>query len=421
MIFFLRGRHDFLPSRTSKAETPAPQFLPVLARLGPSPSPRPLNILMIVMESVGSHRLGLYGAPYDDSPEISRLARHGAVFDQVYVSFAATSPAMGALFCSLYPEHGWYTMQGLMPNIGVPGLAQVLADHGYRTGFIHSGTMEFDNQGEFLHDHGFADILSEPRDYDAPRDAEMLPKALNWIKADPSKPFFLTLWTQDTHHPYVAAKSRDYGEANPYLNRYLNAVRTADDLIGNLARALDEMKLTNDTLIVITGDHGEAFGEHSQTAHGFSVYQEEISVPFVFVNPRLFPQKLEIKRMGRQIDFAPTILSMLGYEQPSAWQGTSLFATEGPTRAYLFSAKGNSTLGLIEGSYKYIYDFNLKRAELYDITADPSEQHDLSSNPTLADMMQRDHLRLEAWLKFQNAYLAGFASSHRVSVRNESR
>ena len=82
-------------------------------------------------------------------------------------------------------------------------------------------------------------------------------------------------------------------------------------------RTLEEMKLANDTLLVITGDHGEAFGEHGRIAHGFTVYDEETRVPLLIVNPLLFPHEVVVNSLGSQVDIAPTLLSLLGYPDAS--------------------------------------------------------------------------------------------------------
>ena len=229
---------------------------------------------MIVMESVGARRLELYGAPYDDSPELVQLAHHGVLFNRIYVSQPYTSSAMVGLFCSIYNQHSWWSIPRQMPTIPVEGIAGVLDAHGYRTGFIHDGQLFFDNQGLFLRSHGFTQVVSQDRDYVTPHDQDLIPAAISWIRADPSRPFFLTLWTNDTHHPYVSTSHRSI-VGDPYLNRHLNGVQSSDALTGKLMRTLEEMKLANDTLLVITGDHGEAFGEHGRIAHGFTVYDEE--------------------------------------------------------------------------------------------------------------------------------------------------
>lgn len=401
-------RRYFRDFRLSRGRAGAAVAIPALARMTPH---RPINVVMIVMESVGTRRLGLYGAPYNDSPEIVRLARHAIVFQRIYAAQANTSDAIAALFCSLYPGHGWETVPRRLPALAVPALPTILVHHGYRTGFIHSGQLSYDNDGEFLSKHGIGYVFSERHDYDAPRDAELPAMVSQWIKSDPSKPFFLTVWTQDTHHPYVEPAAHNFDARNQWLNHYLNGVRATDEIVGQIATRLKELKLADNTLLIVTGDHGEAFGDHGQTVHGFTVYEEEVRIPLLIINPAI-PREVDINRMGRQIDIAPTILSILGYRAPSEWQGIGLFARTGPQRAYLFSADGNFSLGLVEGSFKYIYDFNRNRAELYNLTTDPNEKDDLSSDSAYAARMAQYHLRLEAWLSFQNSYLDRLASPY---------
>jgi len=372
---------------------------------------RPLNVVMVVMESVGTRDLGVYGAPYKDTPQLERLAAHSALFDHVYAAQGNTSAAMTALFCSLYPRLAWFPVPRWRPNLAAAGLPALLAQNGYATGFLDSGSIGEDRRAEFLLDHGFGVVAAEHRDPKLPQDGQLLPAAVDWIDAHKSKPFFLTLWTMDTHHPYIVAGDRDYGVRNPALGRYLNGVQSMDALIGQLADQLKKLGLADDTLLVITGDHGEAFNEHGQSIHGFTVYNEELQVPLLIINPRLFPYKRLINGSARQIDIAPTLLSLLGIPEPAQWQGTSLFQRPRRRRVYMFSANGNYVLGLIDGNMKYIYDFNLDRAELYDLAADPYEHSNLSFDPAYAALMEREKLHLQAWTSFQNAYLRRLASA----------
>jgi arylsulfatase A-like enzyme len=385
--------------------------------LSPAQIRHPMNVLMVVMESVGARRLDLYGAPYEDTPNLDRLANHALVFNPVYVSKPNTSSAMAALFRSLYPDLDLFNIPRLTPTLAIEGLPTVLARHGYRTAFIHSGQLEFDQQGSFLVDSGFGQIISDKSDHVVPRDPELLKWTASWLSANHSQPFFLTIWTQDTHHPYIASGYSDYHVGDPVLNRYLNSIRSTDDLIGQLAQLLKQLNLSDDTLLVVTGDHGEAFGEYGQRTYGFSVYDEEVRIPLIILNPRIFSHRETIRVPGRQIDIAPTLLSMLNYKIPPQWQGASLFDPLRPRRVYLFSAYGGSfCLGVIDQTFKYIYDFASGRAELYNLSSDPYERRTLSNDSRFTNLMEIDHSRLEAWLTFQNRYLNKFA---RVSGSGE--
>jgi lipoteichoic acid synthase len=372
----------------------------------------PRNVLMIIMESVGSPRLQIYNAPHKDTPEMLRLSRNAMVFNRIYVAQAYTSAAMSALFCSLYPQFGWKPISRSAPEINVPGLADILLQHGYATAFLHSGQLDFDHEDEFLRHHGFGEVVGKNDDAIASADGELLSQATAWIRSHSKAPFFLALWTQDTHHPYFADTAHDYGVSDPNLNRYLNAVHSTDALIGQLTDVLDKMGLGDDTLVVITGDHGEAFGEHGQNAHNWTVYDEEMRVPLLLVNRRMFSREERVDRLGRQIDIAPTILALLGYDQPSSWQGNSLFSADAVDHAYLFSRYGNYTFGLVDNHFKYVYDFNRDRAELYDLPADRLEMRDLSSDPAYSTILKRDHLSIEAWMVFQTDYLRKYEAKN---------
>jgi arylsulfatase A-like enzyme len=371
-------------------------------------SSKPLNVILFVMESVGAKNLQLTGAPYADTPTLVKLAQHGIVYDNTYVAQPFTSSAMAGLFTSLYPDHDWMTIPRKEPTIQVPGLPAVLKAHGYRTAFIDAGLIDYDGNLSFLESVGFAELIGRPADDIEPRDGELVPAALSWIKRHPDHPFFITIWTRDTHNPYLSPTSRKYTDAW-VKNRYINSIAWTDQVIGQLADELKRSGLADNTLLVITGDHGEAFEEHGQSIHNFSVYNEEVRVPLMFVNDKLLAHRLDDHGLARQLDIAPTILDTLGITAPASWQGTSLFAARRPSRAYLFSIAGDFRLGLAEGDYVYIQNYTRDRHELYDVRTDFDEQHDLAADPAFTPMITRDHLRLDAWLDFQNSYLASFA------------
>ena len=366
---------------------------------------RPMNVLMVVMESVGVRQLQLCGAPFANSPNLVRLAQHGVLFDHVYAAEATSSSAMAGLFCSLYPYHDWMSVTRLAPDLGVTGLGEPLMRSGYRTGLMCPVPLVYDKDDIFLRGHGFREVIDQPHRAGVPLDSEMVANAIEWIRKDRRRPFFLTLWMTETHHPYLTKPVHDYHVSDAYLNRYLNGIEATDSLIGRLTQTLDSMGLTEDTLLVVTGDHGEAFGEHQETGHGFTVYDEEVHVPLLIVNPRLFQHPRVIESVGRQIDIPPTVLNLMGYQSPGEWQGSSLLSAGEPRRAYMFAAKGDYVFGVVDGSHKYICDFDRREEELFDLSSDRDEQHSLGSLPNNAAALRDYHLSIEAWLSFQNDYI----------------
>ncbi len=364
----------------------------------------PLNVVMVILESVGARRLELYGASVDDTPNLLRIAKHAAVFDRIYVAQASTSCAMATLFCSVYPLQDFSGITRLDPAIRLPSIGQVLKAHGYRTGFIHDGQIYYDREGEFLAAHGFDMVAGSPRDYPAPRDSTLAARLMSWIGEDRSRPFFAALWTQDAHHPYCASGNRAFDRSSPRLNRYINAIDEDDALIGTIADELERAGLADNTVLVVTGDHGEAFFEHGQAFHDESVFDEEMRVPLMIVNRRLFPAEIRDHWIGQQVEIAPTILDLLGYPAPVDWQGASLFSDKRLGRAYLFANAGAFVWGLVEGDTKYILDGNYG-AMAFNLAADPLERHNLADDPGYAARLETAKERLAAWFTYQNRFL----------------
>ena len=131
-------------------------------------------------------------------------------------------------------------------------------------------------------------------------DRLLFERLIRFIDEKPGQPFYAFCWTDQTHDPYKLGptwkKIDFFGQQVPArhaydLGRYLNVLRQVDQHLAELFRALRDRGLANDTLVVITGDHGEAFSNpHDQRGHGFTAYQEDVNVPLILWNPRLFPR-----------------------------------------------------------------------------------------------------------------------------------
>jgi arylsulfatase A-like enzyme len=430
---FVRGHYD----RSDLADFAPPTLATSSSRHGQA---RGGNVIMVVMESVGAAALSHYGAMHSTTPELTRLAARGVTFDRIYASQPYTSNSIAGIFCSVYPWHGWRSLPRRAPDLKVAGLGDVLQQHGYRAGLLHTGDMQFDNEKRFLQGHGFSevhdvwtlkDVLGRDQpDGDTPPetpgvhlhlpDPLLLPAALRWIDADVSRPFFLTLWTIQTHHPYFAEPSREsFAPADPELDRYLNAVRVTDRVIGDLMRELEARGLADSTLLVVLGDHGEAFGEHGHRGHSKTLYDEELRIPLVMISPRLTGRAERSSVLGQQIDVAPTILELLGLPAPAEWQGQSLFAADRRNRVYLFTAFHHYLFGVIDGDRKYVYNATTGREFLYDLSTDPAERHNLTGQPAESARQAALHRRLAAWVNFQNPYLAQFLPTTEPPTRRE--
>jgi sulfatase-like protein len=180
------------------------------------------------------------------------------------------------------------------------------------------------------------------------------------------------------------------------LGRYLNVLLQVDRHIGEFFRALRDRGLAEDTLVVITGDHGEAFGDpHDQRGHGFTAYQEDVNVPLILWNPRLFPGGRRLDTIGGHVDLNATIADLLCIPASGDWQGYSLFDPSRPRRAYYLASIGEYLFGVRDGKWKYIYQATSGREFLTDLTADPHElQNSADSEP---DVCRELRHRVSAW------------------------
>jgi arylsulfatase A-like enzyme len=242
---------------------------------------------------------------------------------------------------------------------------------------------------------------------------------IGWIQASDGKPFYVMAWTQQTHHPYQLAPGQTLlnligahsgAPDDAELNRYLNAVRATDQQLGRLFTTLRASGLADSTLVVVTGDHGEAFGfPHRWRFHGTTLYQEAMNVPLILWNPRLFHPGTRNDNVGAHIDLNPTIFDLLGLPAPDAWQGESLLDRTRPQRCYFSCNTGNLLLGLRDGPEKYIFNATLARQELYDLRTDPTEQTNLASKHLQQCAAYRQ--RLIGWMKFEKGKLDSLATA----------
>jgi lipoteichoic acid synthase len=224
---------------------------------------------------------------------------------------------------------------------------------------------------------------------------------LDWAGTSGLQPFAAVLWTMQTHMPYfTSGPEGHYAEAGSELNRYLSALHEGDRAVGDLLRGLDRRGLLESTLVIVMGDHGEAFGQHGHLNHQL-LYEEDLHVPLLLINERLFHGERD-STAGGIIDVAPTIMDLLGYPLPPRWQGRSLFDLERSGRIYYFAPFSSVYFGYREGSRKLIYNATSNTAELYDLQADPEEKVNLGAREAEAVAAGRD--RLVAWARYQDRY-----------------
>jgi lipoteichoic acid synthase len=384
-----------------------------------SHQPRVKNVIVVVLESVGDQFLTMNGGKYPVTPNLQAEAKHSLIFPNFYSNAGATPLSIIPLVLSIYPGVGWQLYTPSTPHMQGESTADILHRRGYHTAFMSSQDLTFRRMNEFLQNRGF-DLIEDYRDYGSRSlltswggdDPSLFDEMMRWIDEQHDKPFYLCAWTQQTHHPYSLTSSQrfvdylhdDSNQTVINLNNYLNTLRVTDEQLGRLFEHLRKTGHADDTLVVITGDHGEAFARpHSWTAHGTSLYQESINIPLILWNPKLFSPGSRNQTVGSHVDLNPTILDFLGIEPSPLWQGSSLFASSHANRAYSATTAGFVLLGMREDNWKFIYNATVGHFELYDLLSDPTEQKNIAS--LRKDLCDTFYQRVSAWAQYERRHM----------------
>jgi arylsulfatase A-like enzyme len=232
-------------------------------------------------------------------------------------------------------------------------------------------------------------------------DASTVQRALHWIASlGKGERFFLTYLPVAGHNPYEVSTPQPF-EGRDDFTRYLNALHEGDEAFGELLGGLRALGLEDNTLVIVFGDHGEAFGEHpGNFAHTLFIHEENVRVPYVIAAPGAVNGQLRVQRVASAIDTAPTILDLMGLPADPAHEGTSLLGPE-PRMALFFTDYSIGWLGLADGCWKYLLDVDSGRSRLFDVCGDPGESRDRAREFPERVTAYRDRVR--AWAAAQKA------------------
>jgi arylsulfatase A-like enzyme len=403
---------DFEPTGSQ----PPPDLIRRISRWTPmtrmAAARRPPNVILLVLESVAARWTSLNQDLYDSTPMLKAESSRSLIVENFYAHIGRSSNSLGAMLLSTYPKFDFRDLTEEYPRLQGTSLASVLHARGYRTAFVTSSDLSWAGWDTFLGGRGFDELrdyhglsCTEPLSSWGVEDRCMLEAMIEFVGRNAAQPFFLMGWTQQTHHPYeptpgVATldlrRTREPVPDDYDLDRYLNVLHETDRHLGRLFDAIRSAGLGEDTIVVITGDHGQAFGyPHDGYTQGQNVYEEDVHVPLMVWYPRLYKAPVHSQAIGSHVDLAPTIAHLAGTPTAPEWQGHSLLDGGRERRAYFYVAENELTLGIREGNWKYIFNLRAGIEELYDLGRDPTEQHNLAaSEPARCARLRQ---RLAAW------------------------
>jgi len=365
------------------------------------------NVLVVTVDTLRADRLGCYGFGLAHTPAIDRLAREGVRCTDAASSAPITLPAHCSIMTGLYPPaHGVRDNGNYALGPGAVTLAERLAAAGYRTAAFVSAAVLARRYGL---DQGFEvyddDLWAEDepslfmiRERRADRTSDRAVAWLeHWAESPPRQPFFLWVHFFDPHQPYDP-RSVELAALTP--TAYDAEIAEADRGVGRLVAWLEQHDALDDTLVVLTADHGESLGEHGEPTHGIFIYDATIHVPMIWRLPRLLPAGATYGGPVRHVDIVPTVLGILGLPGGDATQGRDLLGTlQGrtpPVDVVQYSEArlaeegfGMAPLaGVRHGGHKWI---EAPHPELYDLRADPREETNLwAGDAAAAHALQGD-------------------------------
>jgi len=415
------------------------------------------NVILIAMDTTRADHLACYGHPYIETPNIDRLAAEGILFKQHISAASTTLASFTSLMTGTYPHTHGVPRNGFIVNPGNRMMAEVLKQAGFTTaGFIGAlpldGKFGFD-QGFDHYDTDYEFAVREAKEiFQAQRRADnVTDAALGWLAANGSERHFLFVHYWDPHLPYDApepfmGRYRQAGLAyDPAIEKVLAArkmlkgpapkqhkqklaalyaaeygaeISYTDQQIGRLLTGLEEQDLLENSLVILTADHGETMNEHeNKIQHGKSVFDTEIRTPLIMRFPGGRSGGRRCDHLVSNIDVLPTLIDLLGLEAGEGMEGRSFAGiVDGalPQRVPVFAeatqpwwngifdndpqwANRGKFQCVRTNRYKYLFRLPDRKFGLFDLQADPLEQHNLLLGEHDQAMARAMRTQLEQW------------------------
>jgi len=395
------------------------------------------NVVVFIIDCLRTDHVGVYGYSRKTTPNIDALSKEGMILTDFYTNAPWTKPSMVSLFTSLIPlKHGVVSATNILFSPSLT-LGRIAKEIGYKTYLFNGGNVFL--QHKFGLTQGF-DFYIQPEELTTMsvggNAQKLIQQVIDVLKEEKKAPFFSYIHFMDAHLPYNDNKFNELFTKRKYLKPgigpqeitaqlvremteegkislaqkeyiediYDAQIRDIDDSIGKLIKKLKDWNIFNNTIIIVTSDHGEEFWDHNNFEHGHTLYNELMSIPFIITGPNIEPGV--VSERLRIIDVAPTLLDFIGRNKFESMQGksfypllnTSIREAKGDMPVVMSGTFfGDEKYGIMEGEYSFIYNsssterkrpllgyHNKNKFELYNIISDPDEKSNLSQVKNIA-------------------------------------
>ena len=418
----------------------------------------PPNVIFITVDTLRADHLSGYGHERKTSPYMDELAQTGVVFRTNFAQSSKTGPSMASIFTGLNPDTVGLIDNGKSISKDVLTMAEIFRQNGYKTGCVQTNPYLEDkynfDQGFEDYKYLYPDTKIEVQLKRLYRADKVNAAALDWLEnTGKEKPYFLYLHYMSPHCPYLPPSPYDikfdpgfdrtlpdftlvwrfiYGRDRVkiteeyekiYQERYTEEqildhmvalydgeILYFDSELEKFLGVLRENGRLDNTLVVISSDHGEEFKEHGGLTHGKTVFQEVVHVPLILYFPGRLPAGKTVRQMTRNLDILPTVLDIAGIEVPPHVEGkslTALWTDEAPLNiersfAHIkFQGVGTAGMGYDEiehasvttPKWRYISDMKNKKDMLFDRREDPGDLYNVADkHPETVKRLSRELL-----------------------------
>ncbi len=379
----------------------------------PKNLPPDFNVLFLTIDTIRADHLGAYGYAKNTTPHIDALAKDGTLFLNGWAHAPSTRYSIPAMLTGRYPLNVRYLpIPGQWPGLSLENttIAEIMKKQGLATGAIlnywyfdtrrnmNQGFEHYDNSNKRLHK---AVGGEGPSKTSGSSSKEQSDKAIEYIAKHENERFFLWTHYYDPHYDYEKHPgTASFGSSK--IDAYDHEIAFTDQHIGRVINELKTRGLYDKTVIVLTGDHGEGFGEHGIDLHGYHLYAAQTKVPMIIRVPGARPSI--VKMPAAHVDVLPTLANLTGAASTDEMLGRSLLGVitgeeDKDQERYVFQQlsyeNNNEYRGAASSKCHVLYNISPNRSwELYRVDRDPGESTDIINNPgECADA----RLALETW------------------------
>jgi arylsulfatase A-like enzyme len=412
------AEYGVLRMRSPSESGPPSAIVPVLhvepIILAPTVATRPWNVVIVMLESARARDTTVYTPSLSTTPFLAQLARESLVVDHMYAVIPRTTDAWISVLAGRYASSdrvvgSWATRPSSIIRSSLPRL---LRARGYASAFFLPTTLHFGADVAVVRALGFDEVVTKESIPEPAsglvtpfgwEDRALLPPIGRWLdrRVSDKRPFLLTVMTNVGHAPFGLPPGypmQHFPSLNRKHERYLNCMHYIDGYLRDLVQQLRDRRLLDKTVLIVLGDHGEAFGEHGSFFRAVGLHEELLQIPMILRLPPVARRTGHIGGLRQQIDVLPTVADALGLELSGGkLPGSSMLSDPRGHEALFFTQYWDRrVLALRVGNLKYVYYFGKEPPETFDLSSDPMERRNIAAQLTPRDELQAQ-IDMLAW------------------------